>query len=546
MEDSACTERLSRPCVSGRVLAMVLFVLAAPLLVRPAHAVDPSTQEILDRLGTSVEARILTLSTHDMPESAFEMDMVIGVAKYINANMIFVEVLNDDGYMNYPSKVWPHREGENDRLQMLIDRAHAQGIQVVPWIKTFFAAANGQLGPVLEQRPEWAAVGSDGNILTSYGLAWFNPAHPEPRKFIQRAILELVTDYDIDGLQLDYIRYPNTYPEHIPTVYSYDDYSRRAFQKATGLDPIDLPTPTFPQLTGAGVTLESLPPEWQSWTIWRENQIHSFLDELTQQVRAVRPDLPLFFGVIPALWSGTTYPYARFLLNQHWTAWIEAGYVDGLTPPSYTEEDVVLIREVSNIRDLARTTEADGPVVIYPSLMVYPDPNTLVRQIELLRQMGIPGFRLFTYGRMSLQHLQALHEGPFAEPALVPHDKPFMSALRLVEELQEVLYALGGESNGLHFETLEPLLMAVQPLRERLESVAGAYREPAGMYDVRRKTGISREAAEEMLELVATLAETTRRLFDSPADEAVRDGVLRSLRYVQSLIEYGMMVEMRP
>ena len=145
-----------------------------------------------------------------------------------------------------------------------------------------------------------------------------------------------MTDYDIDGLQLDYIRYPNTYPEHIPTVYSYDDYSRRAFQKATGLDPIDLPTPTFPQLTGAGVTLESLPPEWQSWTIWRENQIHSFLDELTQQVRPSGPTCLSFSASFRRYGVERRILMHVSLLNQHWTAWIEAGYVDGLTPPSYT------------------------------------------------------------------------------------------------------------------------------------------------------------------------------------------------------------------
>lgn len=535
---------LSHRVLRTLLLGMVLVTLSGWLVIEGASGASV-TEQILQRLGTSVEARILTLSSNDLPTTAFEMDMVVGIAKYINANMIFIEILNDDGYMNYPSNVWPHREGDTDRLKMLIDRAHAQGIQVIPWIKTFFAAANGQLGPVLEKHPEWAAVGSDGNVLTSYGLAWFNPAHPEARDFIQRAILELVTEYDIDGLQLDYIRYPNTYPTHIPTVYGYDDYSRQAYKEATGIDPVDLRTPTFQQLTGPGVTLESLPAEWQSWTVWRENQVTDFLDELTRQVRAVRPEFPLFYGVIPALWSGTTYPHARFLLNQHWTAWVEAGYVDGLTPPSYTDDDSVLIREVTNIRNLAWASEVHGPVTIYPSLMVYPEASTLVRQIILLREMEIPGVRLFTYGRMGLDHFQALREGPFAEPALVPHDKPFLSALRLLQELETVLDELGRTTDALPSNVGASVLAAIGPLREHLATLAARYPEATSRFDARRKTGISQAEAEELQMLAAeTVAEVGRIVVSSP-DAAVQKAVMKSIRYVQQLIEYGLMVEMR-
>lgn len=519
-----------------------IALLAA--MIQTAYGAN-STEHILQRIGTSVEARILTLSTDDLPETAFEMDMIVGIAKYIDANMIFVEVLNDDGYMNYPSRVWPHREGDTDRLQMLIERAHAADIHVVPWIKTFFAAANEKFGPVLEQHPEWAAVGSDGNIFTSYGLAWFNPAHPGAREFIQQAILELVTVYDIDGLQLDYIRYPNTYPTHIPTVYSYDDYSRHVFKEATGIDPIDLRTPTFPQLTGPGATLDSFPADWQNWTVWRENQVTSFLDELTQKVRALRPDLPLFYGVILALWSGTTYPHARFLLNQHWAAWVEAGYVDGLTPPSYTDDDSVLIREVTNIRNLARASQTRGPVAIYPSLMVYPDPSILIRQVELLREMEIPGMRLFTYGRMGVEHLQALRDGPFAEPALVPHDKPFLSALRLLEELEGVFRELSGTAEELGQDELEAVLASVNPLAERLAAVAAAYPERSERYNVVRQIGITRDEAQAMRQLAADVAEEISGILEGSVDIAVLEGILKGLRYVQRLIEYGMMIELR-
>lgn len=514
------------PMVWGFTTLCMVLGLCASL------ATAASPLPMLQRLGTSVEARILSLATTDLPRTDLEFNTIIGITKRINANMIFVELLDDSGHMVYPSKVWPHRETGPDRLQTLIDKAHSEGIHVVPWIKTFFATASGELGPVLGNHPEWAAVGSDGSQITSYNMAWFNPAHPDARAFIQRAIMELVTDYDIDGLQLDYIRYPNS---EFPTLYSYDDYSRAIFQQETGIDSLQLQTPGPFQLTAAGVTLESLPPQWQQWTVWRENQVTTFVSELVSQVRSSRPDLPLFFGVIPALWSGSTYPNARFLLNQHWAQWVEAGYVDGVTPPTYTNEDHIVQREVGNVRSIATEHAIEGPVFVYPSLMVYPDPGVLVREIELLRAMGIPGVRLFSYGRMGLPHFRALWEGPFAEPAVIPHEKPFVSALHLVSEVVEVLRqgAVTGQVGEAVGEALGPLQLLLNQVTEGYPSD----------HTVRR-AGITPERAEELEALVeATLTQVALAL--TSEDPSVHQSVMQQLHYARTLIEYGLSVEGR-
>lgn len=525
------------------VLLTFLIVLVANVVWgRAAQAQsDDRVASVLRQLGTSVEARILSLATTDLPTSDIDFDILIGVAKRMNVNIIFIEVLADDGYVIYPSKVWPHKEQGRDRLQTLIERAHAAGIQVVPWIKTFFATATGELGPVLSNHPEWAAVGSDGSYFTSYNFAWFNPAHPKARAFIRQAILELVTEYDIDGLQLDYIRYPNS---AYPTLYSYDEYSRTQFKAETGIDPVTLRIPSWQQLTGAGARLEAFDPGWQLWTLWRERQVTSFVAELVAAVREVRRDLPIFFGVIPALWTGSTYPYARFYQNQHWAEWVQAGYADGLTPPSYTDDLSVLRREVGNVRSIAEEHSVFGPVLVYPSLMVYPDPQILLSEIQLLREMEIPGLRLFSYGRMNLSHFRALWEGPFAEPALVPHARPFASALRLVQEIDAALSDLV-VLETVSAELADGLRGDLAPLAARLEEIAQRYVTEGSAHFTNRLAGITDEEAGALQEAAARAAKAADARLSAAGDQRLRDAVLRNLRYAERLIAYGIMIERR-
>ncbi|MGH7565975.1 MAG: glycoside hydrolase family 10 protein [Gemmatimonadota bacterium] len=128
----------------------------------------------------------------------------------------------------YPSHVFvppvsPPRGWEDPLADALVE-AHARGIEVHAWVNALlgWSAADPPPDPnhVWRRHPDWF-VSRDGRSMRELtrldldraGLAgegWFlDPAREEVRTELRRFVLELVTRYSVDGVHLDYIRYPS-------------------------------------------------------------------------------------------------------------------------------------------------------------------------------------------------------------------------------------------------------------------------------------------------------------------------------------------------
>lgn len=95
----------------------------------------------------------------------------------------------------YASKIVPQRYSDRDPLQYLIEQAHARDIQVYALVA---AATIGW-----PQHPEWNAQANHAEIHTD----WLDFTLPETRAFIA-GVADEIADYDVDGILLDYIRWP--------------------------------------------------------------------------------------------------------------------------------------------------------------------------------------------------------------------------------------------------------------------------------------------------------------------------------------------------
>ena len=109
-----------------------------------------------------------------------------------------------------------------DPLDCLLRKAHAAGIQVQAWCCVYYEGA-GRLS-----KPEWLTRSFDGQ---PFEQVFLSPANPEVNPYLLPVITDLLA-YDIDGIHLDYIRYPGT-------AYDYSVAARKAFQASSGFDPMD-------------------------------------------------------------------------------------------------------------------------------------------------------------------------------------------------------------------------------------------------------------------------------------------------------------------
>ncbi len=93
-----------------------------------------------------------------------------------------------------------------DPLEVLLDEAHRNGMEVHAWFNTFLVRDSKERRlpgggiHVVDRHPEWAALAN--------GEWWLDPGIPEVREYIVRVGLDIVRNYDIDGFQFDFLRYP--------------------------------------------------------------------------------------------------------------------------------------------------------------------------------------------------------------------------------------------------------------------------------------------------------------------------------------------------
>ncbi len=169
-----------------------------------------------------------------------------------------------DGYTIYPSRIAPQRPLEIkygmaatppgggqargwDVLATYIEEGRALGLSIQAWFEVFFVWHTG-LGdvtrsPIFGPHPDWLALDRAGSPLVraeaegakkEISKVFMSPSHRGVRAFLVRLVREIATRYPaLDGIQLDYIRYPTHTPD-APFDYSPD--ALRRFRLATGLD----------------------------------------------------------------------------------------------------------------------------------------------------------------------------------------------------------------------------------------------------------------------------------------------------------------------
>lgn len=148
-----------------------------------------------------------------------------------NLNTIYFQVRFNSSVLyesNY--EPWSHYlTGETggkpsyDPLQFMIDESHKRGLELHAWVNTVrgLGGSEPQLHNyekhLTKTHPQWMhKVTIDGN--TSY---WLNPGLPEVRNYLKDVVTEIAIYYNVDGVQLDFIRYPKG---GIDDNFSYEIY----------------------------------------------------------------------------------------------------------------------------------------------------------------------------------------------------------------------------------------------------------------------------------------------------------------------------------
>jgi uncharacterized lipoprotein YddW (UPF0748 family) len=203
-----------------------------------------------------------------------------------------------------------------DPLAVALAAAHGRGLRLHAWVNVV-PAWWGSTPPsspehVLNQHPDWLWYDEAGarQPLEERFYVSLNPCLPEVREHLTAVLGELLERYAVDGLHLDYIRFPNELTERAGTDYPRDARTLALFRQ-----------------TGVG-SPEEAP---KAWDAWRTEQLTQLVRELRAVQRRVRPAAVLSAAV-------GSEPAAAARHFQDWPGWIEEGLIDVLLPMNYAGE----------------------------------------------------------------------------------------------------------------------------------------------------------------------------------------------------------------
>lgn len=304
--------------------------------------------------------------------------------KAAGINTLFVNVLWA-GLAHYPSKVVPSSDTNRrlgDQLRACIEAARAHGLKVHAW-KVCWQVET--IAPELKEKyRQEGRLQQNADGRTVY---WLNPAVAANRELELSALEELAQHYDLDGIQLDYIRYPSSATCFAPA-------SRQAFELWLGRE-----VGAWPAAVRSGEGQK----EFQRW---RTSVISDFMREASHRIKVINPKLQ----VSAAVWGG--YPDTIPSIAQDWAPWLKDGVVDFVCPMNYTEDGFRFSALVQKQMDLP-----GAPGRVFPGIGVTASesqlrPDEVVEQIAILRRLGAPGFVLFDLSQTLRQEvLPVLQQG---------------------------------------------------------------------------------------------------------------------------------------
>lgn len=273
------------------------------------------------------------------------------------------------GLAHYPSKLLPQSytvQRFGDQIEQCVDAAHKNGLQVHIW--TVCWNLSGAPAEFVERMKKQNRVQV---TVTGRTLPWLCPSNPQNISLLIQSLREIVTSYDVDGIQLDYIRYSGE-------DACYCTSCRNSFAAWLGQDITD-----WPYCAKPGGRLSA------KFKRWRSDQITTVVRKVSKELRAMKPGIKLS----AAVWGN--YPGCIGSVGQDWAKWLKEGLVDFVCPMNYTVDATHFANLVNSQLGLPN---ARGR--IYPGLGVTADesqlrPDQVIEQVSALRRLGAPGFMLF-------------------------------------------------------------------------------------------------------------------------------------------------------
>lgn len=311
----------------------IIFIIFLALILFSSSTsttfADSLTTKRLDEINKNFKGLwVATVLNLDYPSKATtdsatlkkEAIAILDKAQSMGINAIVLQVRPSADAL-YQSKIYPwskYLTGKQgiapsdgfDPLKFWIDEAHKRNIAIHAWLNPYRITKKTASDPAFDYNslasnhpaklhPDWVVEHTDGNL-------YFNPGLPEVRAHIVDSVMEIVNNYDIDGIHFDDYFYPST---------TFND------------------SETYKKYGG----------KYNNISDWRRNNVDALITDVYTAIKAKKPQVQ--FGISPfGIWanaknnkagsdtSGFESYYSQYADTRKW---LQNNMIDYLAPQLY-------------------------------------------------------------------------------------------------------------------------------------------------------------------------------------------------------------------
>lgn len=261
-------------------------------------------------------------------EGAFEKIMGFGFNTVIVQVRPFSDALYKSEY--YPwSFICSGTEGQDikyDPLKIMIQEAHKRNLRIEAWLNPYRVRTSTSKEAISDKSPalKWINEGSD-SVIQYNGGVYYNPGKEEVRQLIVNGVIEIVENYNVDGIHFDDYFYPGT--ESFIDEETYGNYL----------------------VNGGTLSLED----------WRRENVNILVKQVYEAIKKI--DSEVLFGISPQGSMNNNYN-SQYIDVQKWVQ--NKGYVDYLCPQVYYGFE-------NQSNDFVSAVESFSNLITEPSVDLY-------------------------------------------------------------------------------------------------------------------------------------------------------------------------------
>ncbi len=269
----------------------------------------------------------------------------------------------------------------SDPMAGLVTQTQRQHLRLIPWFEYGLMIPSD--AEIIKRHPTWLTQAQDSRGKSNRTLfpnpiqslrqsvlgrdqSWLNPFHPDVQQFLTDLMVEVVTKYSVDGIQLD---------DHfaLPIEYGYDPYTIALYQA---------------DHQGQSPPYDPHHPEWMKW---RADRITQLMARMSKAVKAVRQD-----AIVSLSPNAADYAYRRSL--QDWPRWVELGLLDEVIVQLYRPDLTSLQSELDRAELKAMIQKVSLAIGLYTGPFKQAKSASQIKQeVQAVRSAGYTGISFFSW-----------------------------------------------------------------------------------------------------------------------------------------------------